>query len=87
MPAIVEEASGKVVMNDYNSMVRDFQTEWTEYHRAGAPNLLPPEDQLEEMEKINDFLFRKFNNGVYRAGFSTSQDTYEEAYADVFDPT
>ena len=85
VPSIVEEASGKVVTNDYNSMVRDFQTQWTEYHRAGAPNLLPPEEQREEMEKINDFLFRKFNNGVYRAGFSASQEGYDAAYADVFE--
>ena len=85
VPAIVEEASGKVVTNDYNSMVRDFQTQWTDYHRPGAPNLLSPEEQREEAEEINDFLFRKFNNGVYRAGFSASQDAYQEAYDDVFE--
>ena len=85
VPAIVEESSGKVVTNDFNSMVRDFQTEWTEYQREGAPNLLPPAEQQEEMEEINDFIFRKLNNGVYRAGFSASQEAYEEAYADVFE--
>lgn len=85
VPAIVEETSGKVVTNDYNSMVRDFQTEWTEYQRPGAPNLLPSEKQRKEAEAINDFLFRKFNNGVYRAGFSASQEAYEDAYDDVFE--
>ena len=85
VPALVEEATGKVVTNDYNSIVRDFHTEWTDYHRPGAPNLLPPEDQRKEVAAINDFLFRKFNNGVYRAGFSASQYAYEEAYADVFE--
>lgn len=85
VPALVEEESGKVVTNDFNSIVRDFQTEWTEYQRAGAPNLLPPAEQREEMEEINDFIFRKFNNGVYRAGFSASQDAYEQAYEEVFE--
>ena len=85
VPTLVEEASGKVVTNDFNSIVRDFQTEWTEYQRAGAPNLLPPAEQWEEMEEINDFIFRKFNNGVYRAGFSASQEAYEQAYEDVFE--
>lgn len=85
VPAIVEESTGKVVTNDFNSMVRDFQTEWTEFQREGAPNLLPPPEQQEEMEEINDFIFRKLNNGVYRAGFSASQEAYEEAYADVFE--
>lgn len=85
VPALVEEASGKVVTNDFNSIVRDFQTEWTEYQRVGAPNLLPSAEQWEEMEEINDFIFRKFNNGVYRAGFSASQEAYEQAYEDVFE--
>ena len=85
VPALVEESSGKVVTNDFNSMVRDFQTQWTDYHRTGAPNLLPPEEQREEMEEINEFIFRKFNNGVYRAGFSAAQDAYEKAYSDVFE--
>ena len=85
VPALVEEESGKVVTNDFNSIVRDFQTEWTEYQRAGAPNLLPPAEQREEMEEINDFIFRQFNNGVYRAGFSASQEAYEQAYEDVFE--
>ena len=85
VPALVEESSGKVVTNDFNSMVRDFQTQWTDYHRTGAPNLLPPEEQRDEMEEINEFIFRKFNNGVYRAGFSAAQDAYEKAYSDVFE--
>lgn len=85
VPAIVEESSGKVVTNDFTSIVRDFQTEWSDYHRAGAPQLLPPEDKRAEMDEINDYLFHKLNNGVYRCGFAGSQDAYEEAYADVFE--
>lgn len=85
VPAIVEESSGKVVTNDFTSIVRDFQTEWSDHHRAGAPQLLPPEDKRAEMDEINDYLFHKLNNGVYRCGFAGSQDAYEEAYADVFE--
>lgn len=40
VPALVEESSGKVVTNDFNSMVRDFQTQWTDYHRTGAPQFV-----------------------------------------------
>lgn len=85
VPALVEESSRKVVTNDFSSLVRDFQTEWTKYHREGAPNLLPPREQHAEMHEINEFIFKKFNNGVYRCGFSASQEAYEQAYADVFE--
>ena len=85
VPALVEESSGQVVSNDFSSMVRDFQTEWKQYHRPGAPNLLPEEDKTEEMEEINEFIFKKLNNGVYRCGFAAAQEAYDEAYADVFE--
>ena len=84
VPAIVEVASGKVVTNDYNSIVRDFITEWTDFHRAGAPNLYPAEHAA-EIDELNDYIFRNINNGVYRCGFAGSQEAYEKAYADLWE--
>ncbi|OFS21123.1 glutathione S-transferase C-terminal domain-containing protein [Corynebacterium sp. HMSC04H06] len=84
VPAIVEVASGKVVTNDYDSIVRDFITEWTDYHRAGAPNLYPAAHAA-EIDELNDYIFRNINNGVYRCGFAGSQEAYEKAYADLWE--
>ena len=79
VPALVEEASGKVVTNDYPSLVRDMITQWGRFQRDGAPNLWPQEHE-QEMESINRYLFTEINNGVYRCGFAGSQQAYEEAY-------
>ena len=41
VPAMVEMATKKLVTNDYRRITLDFSTEWTEFHRAGAPDLYP----------------------------------------------
>src|SRR5690242_18699436 len=51
VPAIVEVASGEVVTNDFPWITHDFATEWSQFHRAGAPNLWPA-DVRDEMDEI-----------------------------------
>jgi putative glutathione S-transferase len=84
VPALVDEESGLVVTNDFPQMTLDFSTEWLRFHRPGAPELYP--DKLrEEIDEVNGLVFRDVNNGVYRAGFATSQEAYEQAYRRLFD--
>lgn len=80
VPAIVDVPSGAVVTNDFAQITLDLSTEWTDFHRAGAPDLLP-EQHLDEILEVNDRVFREVNNGVYRCGFAGSQEAYESAYA------
>jgi putative glutathione S-transferase len=84
VPAIVEEATGEVVTNDFAQMTIDLSLEWTRYHRAGAPELYP-EHLRAEIDEVNDLVYRDVNNGVYRAGFAGDQDAYEKAYRRLFD--
>ncbi|EMY34703.1 glutathione S-transferase [Arthrobacter crystallopoietes BAB-32] len=79
VPAIVEVASGAVVTNNFPQITLDFATEWTEYHREGAPDLYP-EHLREEMAAVNKRVFTEVNNGVYRCGFAGSQEAYDKAY-------
>lgn len=84
VPAIVDIPSGAVVTNDYPQITLDFSTEWREFHREGAPDLLP-EGELEEMWPILERVFTEVNNGVYRCGFAGSQESYDAAYARLWD--
>jgi glutathionyl-hydroquinone reductase len=45
---------------------------------------LYPEDLRAEIDALNDRIYPRLNNGVYRAGFATTQEAYEEAFWDVF---
>ncbi|MFC8530198.1 glutathione S-transferase family protein [Nocardia sp. NPDC057227] len=83
VPAVVEIATGQVVTNDYPQITLDFSTEWTAFHREGAPDLYPAHlrDEIDEVAHKN---FTEVNNGVYRCGFAGDQDAYERAYARLF---
>ncbi|OEU97044.1 glutathione S-transferase family protein [Streptomyces oceani] len=83
VPAIVDIPSGELVTNDFQQITLDFATEWSALHREGAPDLYP-EALREEMAEVIEGVFRDVNNGVYRAGFATTQYDYELAYEDVF---
>ena len=45
---------------------------------------LYPADLRAEIDALNERIYPRLNNGVYRAGFATTQLAYEEAFADVF---
>lgn len=83
VPAIVDVPSGAVVTNNFPQITLDFSTEWTEFHREGAPDLYP-EALREEMAVVNKRIFTEVNNGVYRCGFAGSQESYNAAYERLF---
>ena len=83
VPAIVDVASGKVVTNNYPQITLDFETEWTEHHRAGAPALYP-EALRTQIDEVANLIFHDVNNGVYKCGFAGSQKSYERAYDALF---
>lgn len=84
VPAIVEVATGQVVTNDFAQITLDFSTEWTAYHREGAPQLYPPEPLRDEIDEVAQRIYTEVNNGVYRCGFAGSQESYNRAYDRLF---
>ena len=83
VPAIVDVPTGQVVTNDFPQITLDMSTEWTEFHRDGAPDLYP--DALrDEIDEVSEWVYTDVNNGVYRCGFAGRQDTYERAYDQLF---
>ncbi|MDX6254938.1 MAG: glutathionyl-hydroquinone reductase [Frankiales bacterium] len=83
VPAIVDIPTGQVVTNDFAQITLDLSTQWSDHHRSGAPDLYP-EHRREEIDAVNAWIFRDVNNGVYRAGFAGSQQSYDKAYTRLF---
>lgn len=83
VPAVIDTRSGCVVNNDYHRLSLYWETAWKPLHKAGAPDLYPAALRC-EIDALNERMFRRLNNGVYRAGFARTQAAYEEAYHDVF---
>ena len=83
VPAIWDTESKRLVTNDYPQITLDLETEWTAYHGPDAPDLYPVELR-DEIDAISAVIFRDVNNGVYKAGFATSQSAYEGAFDALF---
>ena len=84
MPCLVDTKTGRVANNDYHNLTNYFQTVWKPFHREGAPDLYP-EDLREDIDAMNVVLYNEINNGVYKTGFSETQESYEENYRLVYD--
>ena len=80
---MVDYKEKKVVNNDYHHLTNHFETAFKPLHKKGAPDLYP-EELREEIDKLNDIIFREVNNGVYKAGFARKQKAYDRAYNMVF---
>jgi glutathionyl-hydroquinone reductase len=84
VPAIVEIATGQVVTNDPAQLTLDLSTEWKAHHRPGAPDLYPVQ-RRREIDDVMDKVYGDVNNGVYRAGFAGTQQSYGRAYLTLFE--
>ena len=78
VPSLYDRETGTIVTNDYPQITLDLSTEW------GTGATLYPEPLRAEIDAVNEGVFRDVNNGVYRAGFATSQSAYEAAYSALF---
>ncbi|SEC92925.1 putative glutathione S-transferase [Amycolatopsis tolypomycina] len=83
VPAFVDIPTGQVVTNDFAQMTLDMSTEWTEFHRPGAPELYP-EKLRDEIDEVAQKVFTDVNNAVYQCGFARSQEAYEHSYRKLF---
>lgn len=83
VPAFVDVPTGQVVTNDFARMTLDMSTEWTAYHRDGAPELYP-EKLRDEIDDVAQKVFTDVNNAVYQCGFAKSQEAYEHSYRKLF---
>ena len=83
IPVLWDKERATIVSNESADIVRMLDTAFEAL--APASLELYPADIADAIDDLNDWLYDGFNNGVYRAGFATTQEAYEEAFTDVFD--
>ena len=83
VPAIWDRVTERIVTNNYPDITIDLETQFTAFHRPGAPELYPAHLRT-EIDAVNEVVYEDVNNGVYRAGFATSQARYESAVTTLF---
>ena len=82
VPVIWDKHTHTIVSNESPEIIRMFNSAFDDVG-AIAGDFCPPE-LLTEIDELNDFIYPNINNGVYRAGFATTQTAYNDAVTDVF---
>lgn len=83
VPVLWDKATGTIVNNESSEIIRMFNSA---FDRIGAkPGDYYPPVLRPEIDALNERIYGTVNNGVYKAGFATTQDAYEEAVAPLFE--
>lgn len=82
VPVLWDKRRETIVNNESSEIVRMLNDGFGDL-AEGQIDLYPAELSV-EIDAVNDRLYESFNNGVYRAGFATSQAAHERAVHDVF---
>ena len=82
VPALWDRQAGRIVSNDYPDLALQLAQAFA--GQAKTPFDLYPEPLRAEIDAINAVVFDEVNNGVYKAGFATTQAVYAEAVTALF---
>jgi len=83
VPILWDTERGTIVSNESSEIIRMLDGA---FDGIGArPGDRYPEDRRDEIEDINARVYDTLNNGVYRCGFATSQQAYDEAIVPLFE--
>lgn len=83
VPLIWDRKTGTIVNNESAEIIRMLNTAFDEH--GALPGDYYPADLRSEIDPINERVYDTLNNGVYKAGFATTQKAYEKAVFPLFD--
>jgi putative glutathione S-transferase len=82
VPVLWDRQTRRIVNNSEDDICRMLNDEFAPGAKD-APNLFPREHAAEQ-DALSEEIYRRVNNGVYRAGFATAQPAYERAVRNLF---
>jgi putative glutathione S-transferase len=82
VPVLWDRETSTIVNNESSEIIRMLDAEFDGVGATG-PLLCPPELEA-DIDSVNSFVYDAVNNGVYKAGFATTQDAYEDAVQALF---
>ncbi len=83
VPVLWDNTHQTIVNNESAEIIRLFNSAFNGL--TGNTLDFYPSSLREEIDKLNERIYHAINNGVYRAGFATTQTAYEDAFYELFD--
>lgn len=83
VPVLWDKVQKTIVSNESAEIIRMLNSAFDEL--TGNSDDFWPEDRRDEIEEVNARIYDTVNNGVYKAGFATTQKAYDAAVGPLFD--
>ncbi|RDV26074.1 glutathione S-transferase family protein [Alteromonas aestuariivivens] len=83
VPVLWDTLEQTIVSNESADIIRMFNSAFNMLTGDGQD--FYPVELRTEIDTVNEFVYHNINNGVYKAGFATTQEAYEEAVTALFD--
>ncbi|MEQ8231072.1 MAG: glutathione S-transferase family protein [Gammaproteobacteria bacterium] len=83
VPVLWDRERGTIVSNESSEIIRMFNSAFDGLGATAGDYY--PQALRADIDEVNDRVYRDVNNGVYRAGFATTQTAYDEAVTALFD--
>jgi len=82
VPVLWDKEKKTIVNNESSEIILMLNSEFDELGNS-TQDFYPPELR-DEIDQINEVVYRNINNGVYKCGFATTQQAYEQAFNNLF---
>jgi len=82
VPTLWDRRRETIVNNESSEIIRMLNSAFDRF--SGECHDFYPEELRGEIDAVNERVYRDVNNGVYRTGFATTQQAYEEAFGELF---
>ena len=82
VPVLWDKQEETIVSNESSEIIRMLNSAFDAWGDASVD--FYPRQLRAEIDAVNDLVYPAINNGVYRAGFATTQEAYEEAFRELF---
>jgi putative glutathione S-transferase len=83
VPMLWDKETETIVSNESSEIIRMFNSAFD--HLGATSRDFYPEALRDEIDEVNERIYHALNNGVYKCGFATTQEAYEEAFVALFD--
>ena len=85
VPTLWDKEKETIVSNESADIIRMFNSAFDGLEGVDSDLDFYPTELREQIESVNERVYHTVNNGVYKAGFATAQDKYEQAYTELFE--
>jgi putative glutathione S-transferase len=83
VPVLWDSETQRIVNNESSEIIRMLNADFDPLATRKLDDLYPS-NLRRQIDRVNERVYRTVNNGVYRAGFATAQDKYEQAVSELF---